>query len=71
METVLANKISDLIQSDTNTISQLTDAHEKIEAMTSIQAPISELEKRLNVKFDPKELDLKITELQKHIDKKK
>ena len=56
MEMVLANKITDLIQS-TDTIDQLNQNYAKIEAIGTIQTPISELEKRLNVRFDKQDLD--------------
>jgi hypothetical protein len=70
METVLSNKIKDLIDGE-STSELLSEPLAKIEAIASIQGPISELEKRLNVKFDQKELDSKMNELKTHIAKKK
>lgn len=70
MESVLANQITDMIGSE-QTAEQLNEAQSKIEAVGSIQAPISELEKRLNIKFDQTDLDKKMVELKTHIEKKK
>ena len=39
--------------------------------VASIQAPISELEKRLKINFDQKALENKVVELKSHIEKKK
>ena len=69
METVLASKISDLVSS--KEVNQLKDAQSKIQAISAIQSPIADLEKRLNVKFDPQELNKKIGELNQFVTKNK